>query len=83
MISTKLVIKTIDDVLKKVLNSSRLVKKTNYNMKITEIDDATSFTTTPKFKRFTKLSFSARIKEAVKNLATESKVKNAIDKREK
>lgn len=78
-----MVIKTIDDVQKKVLSSSRLVKKNNYNMKTADFDDATSFTTTPKFKRFTKLSFSVRIKVAVKNLATESKVKNAIDKREK
>ena len=69
------------EVESKITDNTNLATKTVLNTKSTEIEnkipDTTSFITTPKFNRLTKIGFDAKIKEAAKSLALKSQVVNA------
>ena len=61
-----------------------LVKKTNYNKKISEIENKITdhnyykYITTPEFNKFTAELFAARLKQA--NLASKSDIANFVKK---
>ena len=71
------------EIESKIVDTTNLATKVVLNMKATEIEnqtpDTNSFITTPEFNRLTKVNFDARMEEAVKNLATKSEIKNALE----
>ena len=67
----------------KLPDITNLATKVALNIKSTEIVDkilnTTGFTVTPEFNRLSKISFDARIKKAVKILASKSQANDALD----
>ena len=67
----------------KLPDITNLATKVALNTKSTEIVDkilnTTGFIVTPEFNRLSKISFDARIKEAVKILASKSQTNDALD----
>ena len=67
----------------KIPDITNLAIKVALNTKATiienKIPNTTGFITTPKFNRLIKVSFDARMKEAVKILARKSQVDNSFD----
>ena len=66
---------------------TNLAAKAALNIKITEIKTkvpgTTGFITTHEFNRVRKITFDAKMKEATKSLASQSKTDNALDKADK
>lgn len=68
----------------KIPDITYLAAKTNLSVKATEIENeipyTASFIATPKFNKLTKISVTAKMKDATKSLVSKSKVYNAFDK---